>query len=98
VVWVLSPPIEDTRRQTRERLVKERTAHRNPIQIKGLLAAQGVTSVKVGAPDWLDRLTAVHTGRSGRWPPGCSWTSPHARENQDDPHLTRRSSDMDHEE
>jgi transposase len=62
VVWVPTPAIEDARRQTRERerLVKERTAHRNRIQ--GLLAAQGVTSVKVGARDWLDRLAAALTG------------------------------------
>jgi len=62
VVWVPSPPIEDARQQTRERerLVKERTAHRN--RILGLLAAQGVTSIKVGGRDWLDQLTAARTG------------------------------------
>jgi transposase len=62
VIWVPSPPIEDARQQTRarERLVKERTAHCNRIQ--GLLAAQGVTSVKVGGRDWLDQLTAERTG------------------------------------
>ena len=62
VVWVPSPPIEDARQQTRERerLVKERTAHRN--RILGLLAAQGVTSIKVGTRDWLDQLTAARTG------------------------------------
>lgn len=62
VVWVPSPPIEDARQQTRERerLVKERTAHHN--RILGLLAAQGVTSIKVGTRDWLDQLTAARTG------------------------------------
>lgn len=62
VVWVPAPAIEDARRQTRERerLVSERTAHRNRIQ--GLLAAQGVTAVKVGARDWLDRLAVARTG------------------------------------
>jgi len=61
-IWVPSPPIEDARQRTRarERLVKERTAHLNRIQ--GLLVAQGVTSVKVGARDWLDQLTAERTG------------------------------------
>jgi len=64
VVWVPSPPIEDARQQTRERerLVKERTAHHN--RILGLLAAQGVTSIKVGGRDWLDQLTAARTGDS----------------------------------
>ncbi|MGX7877132.1 hypothetical protein ACVDG5_034885 [Mesorhizobium sp. ORM6] len=54
--------IEDARRQTRERerLVNERTAHSN--RIKGLLAAQGVTAVKVGTRDWLDRLADARTG------------------------------------
>lgn len=62
VLWVPAPAIEDARRQTRERerLVSERTAHRNRIQ--GLLAAQGVTAIKVGARDWLDRLAAARTG------------------------------------
>lgn len=62
VVWVPAPAIEDARRQTRERqrLVHERTAHRNRIQ--GLLAAQGVTTIEVGARDWLDRLTVARTG------------------------------------
>lgn len=62
VVWVPAPAIEDARRQTRERqrLVRERTAHRNRIQ--GLLAAQGVTTIEVGARDWLDRLTVARTG------------------------------------
>ena len=62
VVWVPAPAIEDARRQTRERerLVSERTAHRN--RILGLLAAQGVTTIKVGARDWLDRLAAARTG------------------------------------
>lgn len=62
VVWVPAPAIEDARRQTRERqrLVCERTAHRNRIQ--GLLAAQGVTTIEVGARDWLDRLTVARTG------------------------------------
>jgi transposase len=62
VVWVPAPVIEDARRQTRgrERLVNERTAHRNRIQ--GLLAAQGVTAIKVGARDWLDRLADARTG------------------------------------
>lgn len=62
VVWVPAPAIEDARRQTRERqrLVHERTAHRNRIQ--GLLAAQGVTTIEVGARDWLDRLTVARSG------------------------------------
>jgi transposase len=62
VVWVPAPAIEDARRQTRERerLVSERTAHRN--RILGLLAAQGVTTIKVGARDWLDRLADARTG------------------------------------
>ena len=62
VVWVPAPAIEDARRHTRERerLVRERTAHRNRIQ--GLLAAQGVMAVKVGARDWLDRLAVARTG------------------------------------
>lgn len=62
VVRVPAPAIEDARRQTRERqrLVRERTAHRNRIQ--GLLAAQGVTTIEVGARDWLDRLTVARTG------------------------------------
>lgn len=62
VVWVPAPAIEDARRQTRERqrLVRERTAHRNRIQ--GLLAAQGVTTIEVGARDWLDRLTVARSG------------------------------------
>ena len=62
VVWVPAPAIEDARRQTRERerLVSERTAHRNRIQ--GLLAAQGVATIKLGARDWLDRLAVARTG------------------------------------
>lgn len=62
VVRVPAPAIEDARRQTRERqrLVRERTAHRNRIQ--GLLAAQGVTTIEVGARDWLDRLTVARSG------------------------------------
>ncbi|WP_434725504.1 transposase [Mesorhizobium sp. RIZ17] len=62
VVWVPAPMLEDARRQTRERerLVNQRTAHRNRIQ--GLLAAQGVTAVKLGARDWLDRLADARTG------------------------------------
>lgn len=62
VVWVPAPAIEDARRLTRERerLVTERTAHRNRIQ--GLLAAQGVTTIKIGTRDWLDRLVVARTG------------------------------------
>jgi transposase len=62
VIWVPAPAIEDARRRTRERerLVSERTAHRNRIQ--GLLAAQGVTAIKVGARDWPDRLAVACTG------------------------------------
>ena len=60
VIWVPTPAIEDARRHTRERLVSERTAHRNRIQ--GLLAAQGVTAIKVGARDWPDRLAVACTG------------------------------------
>src|SRR5208283_5314113 len=62
VVWVPAPAIEDERRQTRERerLVSERTAHRNRIQ--GLLAAQGVTTIKVGGREWLDQLAVARTG------------------------------------
>lgn len=62
VIWVPAPAIEDARRHTRERerLVSERTAHRNRIQ--GLLAAQGVTATKVGARDWPDRLAVGCTG------------------------------------
>jgi transposase len=62
VVWVPDPAIEDARRLTRERerLVRERTAHRNRIQ--GLLAAQGVTAVNVGTRDWLNHLAAARTG------------------------------------
>jgi transposase len=40
--------------------VSERTAHRNRIQ--GLLAAQGVTAIKVWARDWPDRLAVACTG------------------------------------
>ena len=62
VIWVPAPAIEDARRHTRERerLVSERTAHRNRIQ--GLLAAQGVTGVKVGTRDWLNQLAVARTG------------------------------------
>jgi transposase len=62
VVWVPDPTLEDARRLTRERerLVRERTAHRNRIQ--GLLAAQGVTSIKVGTRDWSDHLATARTG------------------------------------
>jgi transposase len=62
VIWVPAPAIEDARRHTRERerLVSERTAHRNRIQ--GLLAAQGMTATKVGARDWPDRLAVGCTG------------------------------------
>ena len=62
VVWVPAPAIEDARRLTRERerLVTERTAHRNRIQ--GLLAGQGVTTIKIGTRDWLDRLVIARTG------------------------------------
>lgn len=61
-VWVPAPAVEDARRRTRERerLVRERTAHRNRIQ--GLLATQGVAGLKVGAPAWLERLAAARTG------------------------------------
>lgn len=90
VVWVPAPMLEDARRQTRERerLVNERTAHRNRIQ--GLLAAQGVTAVKLGARDWLDRLADARTGdgrilgqrcsrRSGARPNGSPWSSAKSR-------------------
>ena len=40
--------------------LSERTAHRNRIQ--GLLAAQGVTTIKVGGRDWLDQLAVARTG------------------------------------
>ena len=62
VVWVPDPTIEDARRLTRERerLVRERTAHRNRIQ--GLLAAHGVTLVNVGTRDWLNHLAVARTG------------------------------------
>jgi transposase len=60
VVWVPAPAIEDARRLTRERerLVTERTAHRNRIQ--GLLAAQGVTTIKIGRGiGWIGSLSRV---------------------------------------
>ena len=62
VVWVPDPTLEDARRLTRERerLVRERTAHRNRIQ--GLLAAHGVTLVNVGTRDWLNHLAVARTG------------------------------------
>ena len=62
VVWVPDPTIEDARRLTRERerLVRERTAHRNRIQ--GLLVAHGVTLVNVGTRDWLNHLAVARTG------------------------------------
>lgn len=62
VVHVPDPAVEDARRRTRERerLVRERTAHRNRIQ--GLLAAQGVSGIKVGTRGWLDQLAHARTG------------------------------------
>lgn len=62
VVWVPDPALEDARRRTRERerLVRERTAHRN--RIAGLLATQGVTTIKPGGRDWLDRLAGAQSG------------------------------------
>lgn len=62
VLWVPDPAVEDARRRTRERerLVQERTGHRNRIQ--GLLATQGITGIKVGAVSWLERLAGARTG------------------------------------
>ena len=62
VVWVPDPALEDARRRTRERerLVRERTAHRNRIQ--GLLASQGVVGVQLGTAGWLDRLATARSG------------------------------------
>jgi len=62
VVWVPDPAVEDSRRCTRERerLVRERTAHRNRIQ--GLLATQGVAEVKLGTRGWMERVEAARSG------------------------------------
>lgn len=62
VVWVPDPAIEDARRRNRERerLVRERTAHRN--RIRGLLATQGVSDIKPGTRGWLDRLDGTCSG------------------------------------
>jgi transposase len=62
VVRVPAPAVEDARRRTRERerLVRERTAHRN--RIRGLLATQGVTEIKPGTRGWLDRLDGARSG------------------------------------
>lgn len=78
VVFVPDPAVEDARRRTRERerLVKERTGHRN--RIRGLLAAQGVRGIKVETRGWLDRLAAARTG-DGR-PLGAALLEEIARE------------------
>jgi transposase len=47
-------------RLERERLVRERVAHRN--RIRGLLATQGVTALEPGTRGWLDRLDAIRSG------------------------------------
>jgi len=62
VVRVPDPAVEDARRRSRERerLVRERTAHRN--RIRGLLATQGVSDIKPGTRGWLDRLDAIRSG------------------------------------
>jgi len=62
VVRVPDPAVEDARRRTRERerLVRERTAHRN--RVRGLLATQGVTEIKPGTRGWLDRLDGMRSG------------------------------------
>ncbi len=62
VVRVPDPAVEDSRRRDRERdrLGRERTAHRN--RILGLLATQGVVDIKPGAGDWLDQLDDAPTG------------------------------------
>lgn len=62
VVRVPDPALEDARRRTRERqrLVHERTAHRNRIQ--GLLATQGVADIKPSTRGWLGRLDDARSG------------------------------------
>lgn len=62
VVRVPDPAIEDARRRTRERerLVRERTAHRNRIQ--GLLATQGMADIKPSTRGWLARLDGARSG------------------------------------
>ena len=70
VVWVPDSAVEDARRRTRERerLVKERTAHRN--RILGLLMTQGVRGIKVGARGWLEQLATARTGDGRALGPG----------------------------
>lgn len=69
VVWVPDPAVEDARRRSRERerLVRERTAHRN--RIRGLLATQGVSDIKPGTRGWLDRLEGARSGDGRRLGP-----------------------------
>jgi transposase len=69
VVRVPDPAVEDARRRSRERerLVRERTAHRN--RIRGLLMTQGVSDITPGTRGWLDRLDRTRSGDDRRLGP-----------------------------
>lgn len=69
VVRVPSVAAEDERRLTRERerLVRERTQHRN--RITALLFVQGVRDVVLGRPNWTEDLGQLRTGDGRMLPP-----------------------------
>jgi len=69
VVRVPSVAAEDERRLTRERerLVRERTQHRN--RITALLFVQGVRGILLNRPDWTAKLGHLRTGDGRPLPP-----------------------------